>query len=486
MPNFDKAKFDSRLRHAAIWTSVEMVTMNLVSILTVVLLARNLAPAEFGILAPIYLITTLISGFVDGGMSGAIIRFQNLSEQALSSIFWLILILAACGAFILVLISPFLGKYYEHPELKYIALVFSFNILIGSLAAVPKALLAKKFNNKKSFNITFVASIISSAIAILMAYSGYGVWSIVTQLTVYGIIQTVGSAVSAAWRPSLIFSLMELRACLSYGYYFTALGYLNGLYRYAASALLGKHLGFNAAGIYAQSDRIQQILSDQLISITQRIAFPLFSSISHHKEELQAAYLKGYRLLTAVSVPIMFGLASTAEVLVPTVFGNQWIPGVPVLQVLCIAGLVVPAEVYDQMVIKSVGSASTFFRLEIIKRIVALTVVVLAIQSGMVVTALAFSAMAILGFLANSLYVDRLINVRLFSRLAVSWKSYTSGLIMAIAVTLVATYLPAHGLILLCTQVIFGATIYIGSCWLLMDSTLIDAIKYIKNSPSIN
>lgn len=472
--------YAQKVKHAFKWSLVESILLNVVSLLTMVFLARLVAPKDFGILTPVYLITTMVSGFIDSGLSGAIIRFKNISDKAVSSAFWFILFVAFGTALLLAAASGVIAGFYDNQTLQIIIIVFAANLFFGSFAAVPKVLLVKEFQNKKVFQITAFSTFISSAITIWLAYLGMGVWAIIAQIVSQTVIQTIGFYFSSKWRPLIFFSFRELRQYLGYGYYFTVIGYINAAYKYAGVAILGRNLGFTAAGIYNQAERTQQTISDQIVGLIQRIAFPTFSGLSDNPEALREAYFAGFRHILFVVIPAMLGTIGIAEVLIPTVFGNNWIEGIPVLQILCIAGIFSTLEVYDMTVIKSVGAAAVFFRLETVKRLLSLGIILIAVQFGMIWLAVVFTILIVGGFIVNSIYVNRLLNISFYERFLVSYRPVVAALLMYLSIFFVLHLWKSNGVLVLIVLIVTGVVVY-GGVNILINRSYLSSLMSLRN-----
>lgn len=451
---------DQKIKHAFKWSLIEVILLNVLSVFTMVFLARLVAPKDFGLLTPVYLITTIVSGFIDSGLSGAIIRFQDISKKAISSAFWFIIFVAFITALLLSASSWVIADFYDNDMLQIIIVVFAANLLIGSFGSIPKTLMAKNFQNKITFQITAVSTVVSSSITIWMAYSGMGVWAIITQIVLQSVVQTIGFYCFCNWRPMFYFNFKELKQYLGYGYYFTVIGYVNAAYKYAGAAILGRYLGFTYAGIYNQADRIQQIVTEQVVNLIQRIAFPTFSRISNDPDALKQAYLTGFRHMMFTIIPAMVGMLSIAHVLIPTVFGENWIAGVPVLRILCLAGVFGTMEVYDMIVIKSVGSASVFFRLETIKRLISLVLVVLVVQFGMIWLAVVFTTLIFAGLVLNSFYVNKLLGISFYDRILYAYRPVLAGIIMWLAVYIVNVVWQSNGILVLVALIFTGVSAY--------------------------
>lgn len=479
-----KAGYTQKVRHAFKWSLIEAVLLNIVSVFTMVFLARLVAPKDFGILTPVYLITTLVSGFIDSGLSGAIIRFQNITSKAISSAFWFIVFVAFITGLLLSVGSWVIADFYGNDMLQIIIIVFAANLFVGSFGAVPKTLMAKNFQNKVVFQITAVSTFISSGITIWMAYIGMGVWAIIAQIVSQTIIQTIGFYIFCNWRPIFFFSFKELRPYLGYGYYFTVIGYINAAYKYAGVAILGRNLGFTYAGIYNQAERIQQTISDQIVSLIQRIAFPAFAGISDNPVALRDAYFMGFRHIMFVVIPAMAGTLGIAEVLIPTVFGENWVLGVPVLKILCIAGIFTTLEVYDMIVIKSVGAAAVFFRLETIKRLISLAIVLFVVQFGMIWLAVVFTILIFGGFVINSIYVNKLLGVSFYQRFLQCYRPVLAAAIMYLSIFLVLEVWQSNGLLVLLTLITVGVIVY-GSVNMLINRAYIQSLINLRQKNQV-
>jgi len=259
---------------------------------------------------------------------------------------------------------------------------------------------------------------------------------------------------------------------------------LDVLYSRVHTLVIGKFYSAKDLGFYSRADNTAQLPGGLMTSIISSVAFPVFSSVQQDKTLLKGGLRKALLMAMIINIPAMLGMIVTAQPLVLVLFGNQWLPCVPYLQILCLAGIFWPLHVLNLNVLLAQGHSRHFFRLEVLKKTVSISLLGTASFFG--IAAIAWSAVAagMVCFVINAHYSGRLLGYGSLAQ-TVDLLPYAGvGLVMAFCVAGLAWVLPKVPLVQLVGQIVVGAGFYAALCLLLRLEAFADAWNLVKTSPA--
>ena len=340
-----------------------------IQFLVMLVLARLLSPAEFGILGMLSLFIALASSIVDSGFGSALIQRKEITEADKSSVF---LFNAAMGAMMTLVIcfaAPWIAGFFREPILLPLTRLMAVNLFIGSFGVVQVAVLTRNLDFRAQCKAGIVAAILSGTSAIWMAWKGYGVWSLAAQSVIYTTASTGLIWALCPWKPRLRFHFKSLRSLFGFGSRMLASGLLNTFFDRIQLAVIGKTFSATALGFYTRAFSTQQFPVSLLSAVINRVTFPVFAQLSHNSDSLRPAVRRALVSFMVLTLPLMLGLAVVARPLVLVLFGEKWLPCVQYLRVLSFAGALWPLQVVNLDVVMAVGRSDLFLRLEIIKKV---------------------------------------------------------------------------------------------------------------------
>ncbi|MDR3499401.1 MAG: lipopolysaccharide biosynthesis protein [Parvibaculum sp.] len=393
--------------NALIWSSVDNFMRRGVQFIVSVVLARLLAPEEFGTIALLYLFTGLASAFVDTGFSSALIQRQDVTREDESTVFWFNLSMGAVASLLLFLAAPHIADFYQVPILRPLTVVMALNIFVGSLGSIHGALLTKRLDFRTLTQVGALAGILSSGFAILLAWDGYGVWALAFQALSATVLATLFIWFLNPWRPTWTFKVASARKLFGFGGYMMGATLLGIVYDRAYTLLIGRIYGTSALGFYSRADTMMHQPADFLTSVLSSVSFPILSSVSNDKDRLRRATRQIVRTTMLINVPALIGLSAVAKPLTVVLLGPIWSPAAPILQVLCLAGAIWPLHIINLTVLMAQGHSQLFFRIEIVKRVLGLTVLSASVFFGVMGIAWGQVVFGVAAFGINSYYTRK-------------------------------------------------------------------------------
>ena len=351
------------------WSAIDVAGRQGIQFVVMLILARLLSPAEFGILGMLSLFIALGGSIVDSGFGSALIQRKEITEADKSSVFFFNAAMGALMALMIASAAPWIASFYREPILLPLTRWMALNLFIGSFGVVQVALMTRNLDFKTPFKAGLMAMIVSGALAVWMAWKGYGVWSLAAQSVMFTTVSTGLIWGLCSWKPRLQFSIRSLRSLFGFGSGMLVSGLLNTFFDRIQLAVIGKAFSAAALGFYTRAFSTQQFPVSLLSAVINRVTFPVFSQLSHNPDSLRPAVRRTQVSIMVLTLPMMFGLAVVAKSLVLVLFGQKWLPCVPYLRVLSVAGALWPLHVMNLDVVKAAGRSDLFLRLEIIKKV---------------------------------------------------------------------------------------------------------------------
>ena len=302
-------------------------------------LARLLTPAEFGLVAMVSTVTALGQAFADLGLSEATIQRKEISQNQVSTLFWINVAIGMSLMLVTAALAPVLARFYRDHRLINITLVVSLTFLIGGLRVQPDAILKRQMRFT-SLAIRDVASYaIAVPVAITMAWQGAGYWALVALPLTLNSVQMVLSLVMVNWRPGLPHRDAEVGSMIAFGGNVAASYFIISVSRSADNILLGRYTGAGPLGLYSRAYNLLMLPVRQLSAPVGGVAVPAFSRTQSDPERFARYYLRAVNLILWLSAPLFGYLFVAAEPTIVLVLGNQWREAAPVFQILAISAL---------------------------------------------------------------------------------------------------------------------------------------------------
>ncbi|HQV33431.1 MAG TPA: lipopolysaccharide biosynthesis protein, partial [Calditrichia bacterium] len=349
------AKIGKLARTGAMWTTGTNIGFWVVFTITSMVLARYLSPEEFGLMALANLTLVFVHTLLEFGLSYAFIQEKEVDQTDASTFFYLqvgINILIWLG---ISLSAPFVAAYYQQPVLKTLLPIFGFGYVLDALSQVPMTMMARELNYKRNSLVRFAAAVVGSAVCIVMAVLGFGIWSMVADYLV-----NVGTVLLIVmfwydWRPSLIFRMNSARRLLNFGKWML----LKSLLRYVAKnldyILVSRILGLGALGYYERAFNLMRTPQRLISNAVGGVLFSSFSRIQEEHERLRLAFRKVMLTIAVVSYPILVGMMLLTEEFILVIYGDAWTATITPLRIMCLAGIFVSFDPLLSSVLTSAG-----------------------------------------------------------------------------------------------------------------------------------
>lgn len=391
------------------WSALEMVGQRAAGFVLGVVLARLLSPAEFGLVGMLAVFFAIASVFTEAGLGSAIIQRAEVNDDDTTSCFYLNITVGVVLCVLLCLISPWVAAFYGVPVLAPMLCVLSLQVVFAGFRIVQDALLARDLDFKVLAVANWTAMVTSGIVGVTMAWTGFGVWSLVIQSVLRVLLRTVMLWALRPWRPRGRFRWSCIRSLWPFSSRLLAAGLVDSVFRNAYSVVIGKVYSAADLGIYTRAHGFADGPTQALTSVAGRVAFPYFSRLQADTVLLKRRLRQLIRVTATVDFPLMVGISATAPALVTALVTEKWIGCVPLLQVLSFAGLAWPLHVYHLKVITALGRSDLFLRLEILKKVLTVANLMVTVRWGIFAMVCGQLATSMISYWINSFYTRRLL-----------------------------------------------------------------------------
>lgn len=466
-----------------IWKFAERIGAQVVSTVVSIILARLLMPEDYGIVSLVTIFITLCNVFVVSGFGSALIQKKDADEVDFSSVFYASIVIALLLYALLFFTAPLIAKLYDDVNAKLLVAVLrvmGLRLPIAAINSVQQAYVSRRMAFRKFFWATLFGTIASAVVGIWMAYSGYGVWALVAQYLTNVCIDTIILFIVDRWHPRLKFSFQRLKGLLSYGWKLLASSLLNTGYGELRSLVIGIKYSATDLAYYDKGKTFPGLIVTNIDSSIDSVLFSALSKVQDDRVKVKNVVRKGIRTSSYVIFPCMVGLAVIAEAFVRVVLTDKWLPIVPFLQIMCFVYALQPIHTANLQAIKALGRSDLFLILEIAKKAMGITLLLVSMWFGVIWIAASSILGGIIGSFINAFPNKKLLNYGYFEQIKDLLPALLLSLVMGGIVYCIG-FIPWNSLIILIVQILVGITIYIGGSFIFKLESFHFILKTIKS-----
>ena len=417
------------------WSFLDSFGIYLVKFGFSIVIARTLAPEDYGLMGMIVIFISLGQMLMQSGFSMALIQKKESDQADHSTAFWFNFLTALVVYIILFFSAGMIAEFFGKPILVNITRVAAAGIVINSLCSVQVALLTKSLDFRKLTWINLISSLISGTTGVTLALAGYNVWALVFQTLAGNVIYMAGLWITSGWKPSMEFNLQSFRSLFNFGYKILLQGLTDVIFTKAYFPLIGKLFSASQLGYYTNANRFYELFIRQTSNSVTRVIFPAFSSVQDQRERFNKNYTRSFNLLAAIMFPASLILIVASRPFISLALTEKWLPAVPFMQLFFLEGFVFPLLMFNQNIILSIGRSGLSLKIDIIKKSLILISIAVLFRFGIEALIIGQVTATALVFIISTLAVIKIQQIR--------WKDITIPLlklVIIIAVCLLANY----------------------------------------------
>ena len=416
------------------WKLLERGGTQGIQFIVQIVLARLLAPEQFGTIAIVMVFINIAQVFVQSGFNTALIQKKDADDVDFSSVFYLSLALAGILYLIIFLSAPIIARFYKDDILVPVIRVLSLTLFFGTLNSIQNAYIARNLMFKKLFKSSLGAIIISGSFGLFAAYQGLGVWALVVQQLTNQMTISIIMWFTVKWRPKFIFSIARVKDLFSYGWKLLASSLLNTLYLEIRTLFIGRMYTSSTLGYYNRGQQFPKVIVSNIDGSIQSVMLPTLSAHQDDKKKVKDMMRRAIMTSSFLIFPMMIGMAVVAEPLVKIVLTDKWLPAVPFLQIFCISYALIPIHTANLQAINAMGRSDIFLRLEVVKKLLGLVILGISLPFGVYAIAIGQVISAIISTFINVYPNKHLLNYSYREQWADIMPSLVLAVIMGITV----------------------------------------------------
>jgi O-antigen/teichoic acid export membrane protein len=476
-----ESKLEHKVAKGVAWSFSEKLLSMVVQMVVSIVVARQLAPADFGVMAIMTFFTSVALAIVDSGFSQTLIRKSNPTDEEYHSVLIFNIVVSVVLYAALTAAAYPIARVYDSPAIWTIAPVLFLVLPINSLCVVQTVMYTREFRFALLSKIVFAASLISGAVAVVMAVMGCGIWSLVAQRLLMMGIKAATFWYIRRWHTSARFSFAAIRAMAPFSLRLLATDLIASVYNNVAQLFIGKMHTTSTLGFYAQAQKLKELPITSTVQAVQGVTYPALSNIANEETKFDDGYLRIMRLLSFAVFPIMLGFVAIAPDMFMLLLGEKWMPTVPYFEILALSGLFYPLAIVSYNVLKVKSDGKAIVRLEVTKRVIMTAVLCYTIPQSVEAIAWGMTAMSAVEFLLNTAFAMRYMSRKWISLIKSIAPSFIAAAAMFGTLFLIAPHIATLNIALrLGVMIITGGAFYIALASLLRLRALREAIELVR------
>lgn len=383
-----------RVASGVAWNIAEKIGSTLLQAIVSIIVANRIMPDDMGIIAVLTVFVTLSQVVIDSGFSQTLIRKANATAEDFKAVFRFNLIASLALYAILTATTPWVASYYGWELIRKVAPVLYLLLPLNALCVIQNTIMVKEFRFAQLSTIIFFSSLISGILAIVMALTGFGIWSLVGQRVSMMATKAILLWWKSPWRWRRDIRTGSLKEMTPYSLRLIATDMITAIYNNIAQLFIGKIYSADMLGYYNQAQKLKDMPVNATMQSIQSVTFPALAKISDNPTKFDEGYRRVLMLTAFIMLPVMTGLIATADDIYMLLLKPQWHPAIPYFRIMCLIGIFYPISAIAYNVLKVRSNGAIILRLEIIKKVImtiilatTIPISVMAIAWGMVAAA---------------------------------------------------------------------------------------------------
>jgi len=461
------------------WSFLDNSFNQVIQFVVGIILARLLNPKDFGLIGMIMIFFAVSTSLIDSGFGDALVRKKNCSADDYNTAFHFNLLIGILLFLLLFFTAPIIADFYSEKQLKNIIRVLSLSTIITAFGIVQSADLVKKIDFKTRTKISLISNLSSSIIAIIMAYKGFGVWSLVARQFLTNLIGTSTLWFYNKWLPKLRFSIKSFKELFSFGSNMLVAGLIDRIFNNIYYVIIGKYFSPQTLGYYTRAASFANLPSLSIDYVIQRVSYPVLITINDDNERLKAVFKKLVKTTMLITLVFMIGLASLAEPLILTLIGDKWRPSIQFLQLLSFSLILYPLQSLNLNILLIKGRSDIYLRMGIIKKILIIPVILLGIFNSIEMMIIGMIIHSLITYLIISNYSGNFLDYRIVDQIKDILPAFIIAGLNGILILVISNFLTLPHSISLFILLIISFTFIIAACELIKLDSYIEIKEII-------
>ncbi|EKU91216.1 lipopolysaccharide biosynthesis protein [Bacteroides oleiciplenus] len=443
-----------------IWKFLERSSVQVVSFVVTIVLARLLTPEDYGSIALVLVFTNLAAVFVEGGLNSALIQKKDCDAVDYSTILYFSLFVSFIAYLILFFSATALANYYDRPELCPVMRVIGVSLFFNAVNSVQNAYLSKNLLFKLLFKSSFLGVCMSAFVGISMAYLGCGVWALVAQHVVSSFSIMMVMWFTVKWRPVLSFSGERFKVLFNFGWKIFISNFTIALFDNIRSLIIGKMYTPSLLAFFDKGRQFPSLIMNNINSSIQSVMFPVLSIEQDNQEAVKSMMRRSTKVSSYVIFPLLVGMIVIAKPMIILLMTEKWIDAVPFIQIFCVAFMLMPIQNVNLVAIKALGYSDISLKLELYKKGVGTIILIISIFLGIYAIAWGIVVYNFICIIINLYPCRKLLNYSYREQILDVLPSLAISLVMGVAIYGFSCF-TLNSITYLSLEIICGAIVYL-------------------------
>jgi len=447
--------------NGVLWNSISNFASLGIEFIVGIILARLLTPKEFGLIGTITVVIVLSEVFVNSGFSQAIIRKQDCTQKDYSTAFFFNLAIGILFFLILLITAEPISRFFDNTELKSLIQVLGVGLIISSLTLIQRAKLVKRIDFKLQTKISLISSTVSGITAITLALSGFGVWSLVVKALTNKSLISILLWYWNKWKPDWIFSKESFKELFGFGSKLLLSGLIGTFLQNINYLIIAKYFTPQDLGYFTRAEMFKNLPSQNVSTIVTSVGYPVLAKVQDDRVQMKNIFRKMLVNTFFIVVILMAGMAAVAKALILTLVGEQWLPSVELLQMLCVVGVMLPLNSMNINILNVVGRSDLYLKLQLIVNSLAIPNIFIGVFFGIKALIIGMIVISFCAYMIFNHESNKVLNYPIKEQLNDVFPSFLLAVTMGIIVYLIELTSNLNPIYTLMIQLIAGFVIVV-------------------------
>jgi len=466
-------------QNSFVWSGIEQVGVSGLQFIVTIILARILSPEDYGLVAMLSIFFAFSQSFIDSGLTGALIQKKDYKQEDCNAVFYFNLIVSVLFYILLYFSAPLISQLFHNDLLIVLTRVYSINLVINAVVGVQRVLMMKRLMFKELAVISGFSSLVSGAIAIIMAYFGYSYWSLVVQILISSILSGILIFRKIHWLPTVSFSKDSFRLLFSYGVPVMFTSIINAIYNNIYSLVIGHKYKAEDLGYYNRAFSFGSFVPTNVGNFVGRALFPVQSLIQDDYLQLKSSFLNTIHTVAFFVIPINIFVLVNAEDIILLLITEKWLVMKPFLQLLTVACIWYPIINMQNTTIKVFGKTKILFWSELLKKVLGIIIIGITVNFDILIMVWGMFFYSFLELIIGSLFFQKVSKISVIEQFKVFYYIPIIAIILSLLSFVISSYI-SNMIVRLAVSVIIYGSLYILWGWIKKDQALIAVKGLIK------
>lgn len=432
----------TKAARGVMWSAVERISTIGIQFVLNIIIARILSPSDYGVIGMLTIFLQISQCLIDGGFSSALVQRKDRTEKDYGTVFVFNVALSVVLYLVLYVSAPFIARFFELDILQHVLRVVGLILIVSSLSNVQRTIFTINIDFRTQSYVSITGAVVSGTVGIVMAYNGSGVWALVAQTLVNGIVCTALFWLLSTTRFRITFDRSSFKALGSFGVKLMLSNLLNTVYENLYALFIGKKYSAQDLGYYSRADQFAVFPSRTLTDIISRVSYPILCRHQDNREELCRVYTSFLKLSCYIIFPLMIGLSVLSRPLIVVLLTEKWLPAALIMSILALEGILSPITKINLSLLQAVGRSDLFLKLEIIKKTIAFCILLITINYGIIWICAGRLFYSIIAMLINMYFTVDIIGKSYWRQISDWLGILGTAVIMGLVVALSVHFIP--------------------------------------------